>query len=115
MTKTHNLFLDILDEASQEIIDQALYYREESPDSDLETQWDHAVSQAIGSLLTMPERGSRCNFQSPELQGMRWIPVSGFPKHIVFYLIVAEERVVRIVHILHGARDLEAFLDGNSE
>ncbi len=109
------LSLDLLDEASQEILNQASYYREESPDSTIEAQWDHAVSQAIRSLLSMPERGSRCNFLSPELRGMRWIPVPGFPRHIVFYLFLAEERVVRIVHILHGARDLEAFFDGNSE
>ncbi len=115
MTKRRTVSLDILAEASREIINQALYYREESPDSGLEAQWDDAVGQTIWSLLSMPERGSRCNFQSPELQGMRWIPVPGFPKHIVFYLFVTEERVVRIVHVLHGARDLEAFFDGDSE
>ena len=45
---------------------------------------------------------------------MRWIPIPGFPKHIVFYLFLAEKRVVRVVHVMHGARDLEAFFDGHS-
>jgi plasmid stabilization system protein ParE len=112
---THSLALEIVDAASQEILDQASYYREESPGSHIEAQWDHAVSQAIRSLLSMPERGAHCNFQSPELREMRWIPIPGFPRHLVFYLFLAEDRVVRIVHILHGARDLEAFFDGNSE
>jgi len=114
MTKTHGLSLEILAAAAQEIVDQASYYREESPDSSLDSKWDHAVSQTVQSLLTMPERGSRCNFQLPELREMRWIPISGFPKHIVFYLFLAEERVVRVVHVMHGARDLEAFFDGDS-
>lgn len=59
MTKTRRLSLEILDAASQEIIDQASYYREESPDSSLDLKWDHAVSLTIQSLLTVPERGSR--------------------------------------------------------
>jgi hypothetical protein len=86
MTKTSGLSLEILDAASQEIIGQALYYREASPDSSLDLKWDHAVGQTVRSILSMQERGSRCNFSSPELEGMRWIPIAGFPKHIVFYL-----------------------------
>jgi plasmid stabilization system protein ParE len=115
MTKTHGLSLEILDCASQEIIDQASYYREESPDSSLDLKWDHAVSQTLRSLLTMPERGARCNFQPPELREMRWLPVAGFPKHIVFYIFAAKKQFVRIVHVIHGARDLEAFFDDNSD
>ena len=115
MTKTHGLSLEILDDAAQEIIDQALYYREESPDSSVDLKWDHAVSQTIQSLLTMPGRGARCNFQSPELREMRWLPIAGFPKHIVFYIFAAEKHVVRIVHVIHGARDLKAFFDGNPD
>jgi len=113
MTKTHSLSLEILDAAAQEIIDQASYYREEAPDSSLDLKWDREVSQTIQSLLTMPERGARCNFQSPELREMRWLPIAGFPQHIVFYIFAAEKRVVRVVHVIHGARDLETFFDGS--
>ena len=107
------LSLEISDAAAQEIINQALYYREESPDSSLEQRWDNAVNQTVQSLLSMPERGSPCHFQSSDLPDMRWVSVAGFSKHIVVYVLRAKERVVHVVHILHGARDLEAFFDND--
>ncbi len=110
MTRARSISLEISEEAAQAIVDQALYYREQSPDTALEAKWDDAVTQTVLSLLQMPDRGSICRFRSPSLHGMRRIPVPGFPKHLVFYLFVREEHIVRIVHVLHGARDLETFL-----
>jgi plasmid stabilization system protein ParE len=110
MTRTRTISLEVSEEAARAIIDQALYYREQSPDSALAAKWDDAVTQAALSLLQMPDRGSDCHFQSSRLRGMRRISVPGFPKHLVFYIFVQEARIVRIVHVLHGARDLETFL-----
>lgn len=112
---TSGLSLEILEAAAREIVEQALYYREQSPDTSLEQRWDTAVNQAISSLFSMPERGSRCQFQSPELQSMRWIPISGFPEHIVIYVHLPDERIVRIVHVLHGARNLNAYFKNATE
>ena len=114
-TKTHNTLLEILDEASQEIIDQALYFREQAPDSALDERWDRAVGRALQSLLVMPKRGATCSFQASELQGVRRLAIPGFPKHYVFYVFLAKEHLVRIIHIIHGSRDLEAFFSDASE
>jgi plasmid stabilization system protein ParE len=107
MTRTRTVFLEVSEEAAQAIINQALYYREQSPDSALEARWDEAVMLAVISLLHMPERGAECRFKSPGLRGIRRIAVKGFPKHSVFYLFSAEQYVVHIVDVIHGARDLE--------
>jgi len=68
------------------------------------------VDNAIHSLLNWPERGAACRFRSLALAGLRWIFVPGFPKHMVFYQYLPGEKAVRIVQVLHGARDLETLL-----
>jgi plasmid stabilization system protein ParE len=95
--------------AARAIVNQADYYASQQ-DETLASRWDKAVSRAIDSLLKMPERGSLCYFQPGKLKMLRRISVPGFPQHLVFYQYMLEERAVRIVHVLHGARDIEAIL-----
>lgn len=108
MTRNPSIRLDVSVEAAQAIIDQASYYREHSSDSALDARWEHSVKKTIHSLLTMPERGTPCTFRSPKLAEVRWIPVTGFPSHKVFYLFRSKTRTVLVVDVLHGARDLDA-------
>jgi len=42
---------------------------------------------------------------------LRWILISGFPKHMVFYRYLYEEQAILVVQVLHGARNLEIILD----
>jgi toxin ParE1/3/4 len=102
--------LRISEAAALSIIEQADYY-EEASDRALAQRWEAAVDQAIHSLLNLPERGAACRFHSPALTGLRWIFVPGFPKHMIFYRYLLQENAVRIVQVLHGARDLETLLD----
>ena len=62
----------------------------------------------------MPERGSLCNFRLRSLSGLRWIPIDGFPQHLVFYRFDPQRQFVLIVAVLHGARDLEIDLTFDS-
>jgi plasmid stabilization system protein ParE len=77
----------------------------------LAQRWEEAVDQAAQSLLNLPERGPPCRFRSRALAGLRWIFVPGFPKHMVFYRFSPEGASIRIVQVLHGARNLETILD----
>jgi len=36
------------------------------------------------------------------------MPIAGFPRHLIFYR--AEEEEIRILRVVHGARDLESVL-----
>ena len=101
--------LRISEAAALSIVEQADYY-EQASDRALAQRWEAAVDQAIHSLLNWPERGAACRFRSPALTGLRWIFVPSFPKHMVFYRYLPEEKAVRIVQVLHGARDLETLL-----
>ena len=110
--------LRISEAAATSIVEQADYYQK-AADSALASQWASGVDEVIHSLLRMPERGAPCRFKSPQLAGLRWVIVPGFPKHMVFYRHDREREAVLIVQVLHGARDLEAILSdetaGNSE
>jgi plasmid stabilization system protein ParE len=108
MTRKRTISLEVSEAAAQTIINQALYYREQSPDSALDAKWDDAVTRAVLSVLHMPQRGAECHFRSPGLRGMRRIAIKGFPKHFVFYLFLSEERLIRVVDVVHGSRDLDA-------
>ena len=39
--------------------------------------------------------------------------VRGFPRHLLIYSYDRESAALRIVHVLHGARNLEAILTGS--
>ncbi|WP_446745250.1 type II toxin-antitoxin system RelE/ParE family toxin [Silvibacterium acidisoli] len=104
--------LQITTAAASAIVEQADFYDGRS--DSIAHKWEEAVHAAIRSLLTMPDRGARCHFTHPQLQAMRRIPVPGFPQHLIFYRHIREENLVLIVHVLHGARDIEELL-GNLE
>lgn len=102
--------LRISEAAALSIVEQADYYQQVA-DLLLVSQWELAVDQAINSLLSLPERGAPCRFRPPALADLRWIFVPGFPKHMVFYRYLPQEEAILIIHVLHGARNLETLLD----
>ncbi len=60
-------------------------------------------------LAAMPLLGRSRPFSNPKARNIRsWI-VSGFPNHLIFYRPV--EDGVEILHVLHGARDIDALFD----
>jgi len=91
--------------AAVDIIEQADWYREKS-DSKLAKRWGTAVTSAVLRILRNRRSGAPCRFSPTELRGIRRMPISGFPKHLVFYS--AEDDDVLILRVLHGARDLES-------
>ncbi len=101
--------LRISEIAALSIIEQADYYRATLDDA-LAERWESAVDAAIRSLLQFPERGAPCRFRSASLTNLRWIFVTEFPKHMIFYSYEREQGVLLIVQVLHGARNLEAVL-----
>jgi plasmid stabilization system protein ParE len=102
--------LRISEAAALSIVEQADYYQQ-AADLALALRWEAAVDEAVHSLLKWPERGAPCRFRAPALAGLRWLFVPGFPKHMVFYRYLPQEQAIRIVQVLHGARNLETILD----
>lgn len=97
--------LRLSEAAAVDINEQADWYEEKS-NRQLTERWSRAVTSAVLRILKNPYSGAPCRFSSTELRGIRRVPISGFPKHLVFYSVEAND--VLILRVLHGARDLES-------
>lgn len=102
--------LRVSEAAALSIVEQADYYRQVA-DAALASRWETTIDEAARSLLNYPDRGALCRFRNPVLESLRWIPVSGFPRHMLFYCYSPAQQTVLIVQVLHGARDLHTVLD----
>ncbi len=63
----------------------------------------------IASLADFPEIGAVWESTQPRLRGLRFWPMTKpFQKYLVYYRL--HKSVVEVVEVIHGARDIEAFL-----
>jgi plasmid stabilization system protein ParE len=111
MTTGTRRSIDISRQAAQEILAQAIYYRQRTFDDQLSLRWEQAVGRAIDSLLRFPERGSLCKFKSTRLKGMRRLAIKGFPDHAIYYFVSPEGPEILIARVVHDARDLENLVE----
>jgi len=95
------------DASIADILEQAEWYAALSGQP-LAQRWQKAITTAISHLLNRPATGAPCKFRSPALRNVRRAPVSGFPKHLLFYRFDDDE--VFVLRVVHGARDLERLL-----
>jgi plasmid stabilization system protein ParE len=95
--------------ATQEIAEQAKYYRLRATPA-LAERWRAAANDAIRSLRTLPERGSMVDQEDQALNSIRRLPIQDFPKHFIFYHVDVTTGIVTILHMLHGARDIQSLL-----
>lgn len=68
-----------------------------------------ASDETFASLPQQPFMGAVYPTKNPRLKGVRVIRVRGFPNHLAFYFVRANE--IEIVRVIHGARDLDVALD----
>jgi toxin ParE1/3/4 len=97
--------LSFSDAASNDILEQADWYKQRSGLT-LAKRWERAVTSALLRIVANPHSGSLCAFHADELQAIRRMPITGFPKHLIFYRVDNGEIV--ILRVIHGARDLES-------
>ncbi len=67
-----------------------------------------AAERALELLVTMPEIGSLWETGSRQATGLRFWPIRGFPKHLIFYRPL--ENGIEVVRVLHASRDLESLI-----
>lgn len=94
-------------QARRDIVETALYLEEQNPEAAM--RFLAAVEDTLAVLVTMPEIGVARAFGHPRLAGLRWLPVRGFEKHLIFYRQVDEDVVV--IRVLRGARDIKAIFE----
>jgi plasmid stabilization system protein ParE len=99
--------LRLTDVAASDIQEQAGWYEQRS-DHALARRWESGVTGALTRIQRNPRSCAKCAFSADELQGIRRMSIAGFPRHLIFYR--AEKKEIRIIRIVHGARDLESLL-----
>jgi len=97
------------DLAVADVLEQADWYQTRA-DRKLAQRWEKAVTSTLLRIARVPHAGVPCRFKAEELRGTRRLPVAGFPMHLVFYQFKEDE--IRVLRVVHGARDLEALFSG---
>src|SRR5258706_10497904 len=92
------------DAAFGDILEQADWYKHQSGEA-LARRWESEVTSALICIERNPRSGAKCGFSAHELKDVRRMPITGFPKHLIFYR--ADEDEIRILRVIHWARDLE--------
>ena len=67
-----------------------------------------AIEATFAQLEVMPGMGHRYESTEPRLADVRVWAVKGFPNHLIFYRPALNG--IEVLHVLHGARDLDAVL-----
>lgn len=73
-------------------------------------RFNEAVADTLIDIRDDPGLGIRWHSRDGRLSDLRWKKVTGFKNYLVFYQ--ANNGGIVVVRILHGARDLEAVLEG---
>lgn len=76
---------------------------------DAATQVVESAYETFVTLASTPAFGKPHKFCNPYLKGIRSCHVSGFHHYLIFYRITPGE--IQVLHVFHGARDIEALLD----
>jgi toxin ParE1/3/4 len=67
-----------------------------------------AARETFALLSTQPQTGWPLRLRNPRLASQRVFRISGFEKMLVLYSLVSSG--IEIVRVIHGSRDLVAFL-----
>lgn len=67
-----------------------------------------AVESGLALLVRMAGAGAFFDRDDVEIKDLRFMPVSGFPKYLLFYR--ANEDEITLLRVIHGSRDLRSTL-----
>jgi toxin ParE1/3/4 len=91
-------------------INKELDYLEEQAGLKTAERFLDQLIKSFDTLAHMPKMGVLCGFRKPATRRLRRWPVKDFENWLAFYQV--RRYGVEIVHVLHGARDIERLLDG---
>lgn len=102
-----NRLLLLTPKASQDLDDLFDYIAQNNPNAAL--RFFDATRQTIARLAQNPGLGSPYLTNNPRLANLRKRGVKGFEKYLIFYL--SQDELLKVVRILHAARDLPTILE----
>jgi len=90
--------------ARLDLLEQFLYLADQAT-VEVAERYFTAVDHTCVRLAKQPLSGTSYDSGVARLEGIRRVPVSGFPMYLLFY--VPRAGGIDVVRILHGARDIE--------
>lgn len=69
-----------------------------------------SVDEAFRLLATQPRMGTKYHPARQSLADIRMIPAVPYRNYLIFYRPLPDDAGVRILYVLHAARDIAAFL-----
>lgn len=67
-----------------------------------------ACRQTLYQLAQMPEMGQKYPTDKKQLRGVRFFPIAGFRKHLIFY--VPGKGKIEVVRVLYATQDINKTL-----
>lgn len=99
--------LAIRPRAVRDIDEQAAYLARHASEA-VAVRFLGVLAEVMLRIMEMPELGPKWESDVPALRDLQfWIPKK-FKNHMVFYRVAGD--CIEIVRVLHGARDLERYL-----
>ena len=95
-----------------DIIRQYRWYLVEKDAPDAAFRSPDAVEESVEQLLRIPGMGASKLLKNHALAGLRVWPIEGFEDMRIFYLVRGES--LKVIRILHGNRDINRILEGES-
>jgi toxin ParE1/3/4 len=92
--------------ASVDLDDQALFIARDNPR--IASQFYKTCEETFKRLVKMPRMGQLYPTAKKRLTGIRFFPIPGFERHLIFY--VPREDCIDIVRILYTTRDITRIL-----
>lgn len=78
-------------------------------DPDTADRFVTAADTSIAEIAQSPGLGSIWESAAPTRHELRWRPVAGFPRHLIFYF--SSDDAIEVVRVLHSSRDLDRILN----
>jgi len=103
--------LRIYPAADADVDDAALFIAEDSLDAAL--RFYDAADETYRQIREHPTRWPQYELDHPKLANLRKRSIVGFGNFLIFYRV--QGRVVDIIRVLHGARDIPTVLLGDSQ
>lgn len=100
--------------AERDLVEQGRYFAMEAG-PEVALRFLDAARATFERLARIPRMGRLWRSALPRLAGVRVFPVRGFEKHLVFYRPLEGEEGVEVLHVFHGARDMEALFEDEDD
>jgi toxin ParE1/3/4 len=92
--------------ASSDIDEQALFIAKDN--LQVAYRFYEACDETFKNLAKMPQMGQRYPTDKKQLNDVRFFPILGFERHLVFYIPAKDK--IDIVRILYATRDVHKIL-----